>query len=257
MKVLPWTVFSVLAASLAAALWAPRVAPRPAVPLLREDEDLAVACLVWGEETPELTEVPDERVDAWVELLARLLSSYGSADFDAFLALRGGAARVEGDPTRPTAELRDLALSIGAREEDVGGTWLTALRAFWGAYYREGPPVARWVPEATRLLRGDPEAGDGERSAAFDDLRRALGPAPLTHHLVLPPREEDVRESVRRSRPWFDLVLGFETPQLTEGRLLVRFVQCADEPDRWLLQRAASFLEHGSHSPATSRQLIL
>lgn len=231
----------------------------PQIPILDEDEDLAVACLVWGELMPGFEELSDQQLDVCIRVITRVLSSYGRADFDAFLALR--AADLEAaqlSQTSKTESFRDLARQLGVEEEVIPHTWLGALRSFWKAYYAE-PPVARWIPEVTRVHHGASSTAElAGWEESFEDLRALLSGSVLEHHLVVPHRASlDALIATETSAQWFDLVLGYETRQLESGRLLARFVRIGDETNEWFLHRAVTALETRTPHSSYHRQLIL
>ena len=239
------------------------------LPLPLVDRDLAVGCLAVGQVAPPLDEWSDEELDRIVAIVARLQRSYSQADFEAFLALRsGGLAQAHRVDEHRVAEMRALALRLGAADE-VPDDWIGALRSFWEAYY-EWPPVARWLPEMTRCLlreRNLDHESLVEWNTSFVNLRDELSFCEsgkqlteglyVDHKLTLSHPRSPAALVLQQARlRWFDLVLGFETPEGAEGRLLVRFVldPIADE---WFLQRAASALWNEPPLPPDVRQLIL
>ncbi len=232
-------------------------------PVERQDEDLAVSCLVWGQVTPQLNAVSSSDLDGYVGVIARLLSSYGKADFDAFLSLRApDIVHAEHRQASKLDELNGFANQLGGQADPAPETWLEALRRFWFAYYEE-PPVQRWIPENTVLMRGEPLATHAGWKDSFERLRATLAGSLIDHNLVIPaPRSQHpdfIGQERVRAVPieWFDLVLGFETPQLDRGRLLVQFVQRQDQPGEWFLHRAVTALKTRSSQSSLHRQLIL
>jgi len=221
-------------------------------PTVRAEDDLAISCLVWGEVSPPLAELPEERLDEVVGVLSHLLAAYGHADFDAFLALREPdlehGKRVQADHVH---ELHTLARQLGVTSSDLPATWLATLRVFWETYYEE-PPVRRWIPDET-VLHLSSSASEPMRERSFEALRSTLEGARIDHRLVVPVDLHTAEGSL----PSLDLVLGFETGQGGRGRLLAQFVARRGAGRGWSLVRAVTAMEARSPHDSPVRQLIL
>lgn len=226
-------------------------------PLPRELRDLGVACVALGEVRPPVSELSDADLTAITEILARLASAYGNADFDSFLALRAGdlesAARWR---SRDLESLRTIAQNLAIPAEKLQGDWIGVLASFWSAYY-DYPPIARFIPEQTRIELHD--HGLGGRSleswkGSFVALRDRVPGAWIQHALTIPHRR-DIHRVARDSGPlrWVDLELGFETQEGYGARLVARFVWDGAVRE-WFLHDAASVYATGDRS---QRHLIL
>ncbi|NOT31017.1 MAG: hypothetical protein HOP15_11265 [Planctomycetes bacterium] len=252
---------AVTLAGLAALAWTWRAEPAGAAfvprPLARELRDLAVDCLAVGTVQPALSALSEAEFAAIVEILGRLISAYGSCDYESFLALRAGdlesaSERRAGDLERLREFGRELALS----PEQMRGDWVATLGAFWSVYY-ERPAVARFLPEHT-LVELHAE-GLGARSLeswrqSFVALRDRLPGSWIQHDLCLPHRRS-IEQVARDCGPlrWLDLELHFETFAGLGARLLARFVWDGVLRE-WFLQDAASVYATGDRS---QRHLIL
>lgn len=212
----------------------------------QEAVDLAVACIGAGEMRPAIAELTDRELDSMVTILARLISAYGSGDFDSFLALRSSDLEFAGRAQRGhLEELRSVCVELGLDPERLPGDWIGLLRSYWAAYYAEAP-VARFLPEASVLELH--EEGLGERTtsawdAEFDAACAELPGFRLQHRLVVPHRRsiEDVAADPG-ILCWFDLRLGFEAHDGGTGRLIARFVWDGALQE-WFLHRATTVLD--------------
>ena len=221
-------------------------------PTVRADDDLSVSCLVWGEVTPPLTELPEDRLDEVVSVLSHLFASYGRADFDAFLALREpDLERAKRTQAEHVHELHTLARQLGVAVSDLPSTWLETLRVFWETYYEE-PPVRRWIPDET-VLHLSSSTSDSMRERSFAALRSTLEGTRIDHRLVVPAEHHTGADSL----PSIDLVLGFENSQGGRGRLLAQFVALRGAGRGWSLVRAITAMEERSPHDSAVRQLIL
>lgn len=215
-------------------------------PLGREVVDLAVACIGAGEVRPPVAELSDAELDGIAEIVARLISAYGHADFDSFLALRArDSAFAAGAQRERVEDLRSFCLELGLAPSELPGDWAGLLRAYWSAYYVE-PPVARFLPELSVIdLHRE---GLGARSIAswdrdFEALHGARAGFRLDHRLAIPHRRSIERVAADSGGlPWLDLQLGFETSDGSRGWLIARFVWDGALQE-WFLHRATTILD--------------
>ncbi len=228
--------------------------PRPPA---RELRDLAVDCLAAGSVRPAVSELGEGEFEAIVEILARMIGAYGRADFDSFLALHAGdlesAAERRADDV---PALREFGRELSIPEAELRGDWIATLGVFWRAYYAR-PPVARFLPELTRIeLHAE---GVGTRRLAswqrsFEALRDRDPGSWIQHELSVPHRRA-LEQVMRAAGPlrWLDLELAFETQAGLGARLVVRFVWDGVTRE-WFLHEAASVHVGADRS---ERQLIL
>ncbi len=229
----------------------------PPAPVPREYPDRAVDCLVWGEVDPPLSALAEPELDSIVAILARMLHAYEKADFGSFLALRrDDLEHARGCRASGVEELRRLSLELGVPAQAVPEDWIGALEVFWKAYY-ERPPVARFVPESTRLQlhRGVRVEDLGDWQEAFDQASAALAGPRIEHRLVIPHRSGLAALAAGPAGlTWMDLELGFESCDGVPGHLLVRFVQ---DGGAWFLQRAFTVYAESATFESPRCQLIL
>jgi len=253
-----WLALLVLAGLGSSALLLPSIRPgRSLRPTPLSYRDLGVSCLALGSVSPPVEELSDEQFESLTTLLARLMHAYEAADFDSFLALRAGDVGFAGELRAHDIDvLRGFCRQLSVPEEKLGGGWLEVLESFWRAYYAR-PPVARFLPEGTRIelhtegLRGG-STQDWELS--FEALRDRV-PGPLIQHELVIPHRRSVERIASDVGPfvWLDLELAFETQAAAIARLVARFVWDGIAGE-WFLQRAATVYTRGDRS---DRHLIL
>ncbi len=257
----PWLALTCVLAALVSAflLRAPdrpsiRSDPAKLVPVAYES--YAVACLVQGDVSPPVDELDTQHFDSIVAMLALVLHTYEQADFGSFLKWHGRdldfAARTR---NADVERIREYVLELNGRVE-VPQDWVGALAVYWAAYY-EAPPVARFVPETTRIrLTRDTFVAESWNQS-FDTFRIENSGNHIAHHLVIPHRRapEDATNEANELM-WMDLAIDFETQHGLAARLIARFVW--DPLDgEWFLQRAATADLSASGGVPERRHLIL
>jgi len=233
-----------------------RPVPRPQ-PLNRELRDLGTACLALGEVQPPLAEISDADLEAMVEILGRLIAAYQYGDFDSFLALRAGDLEYSNQARAGELdELRGFCRELGVRDESLRGDWVDVLGRYWTAYYAR-PPVARFLPETTRVelhLEGLRGADLSSWESGFEALTPPHAKGVIRFDLsVVHRRAIEVVAADSGPLVWLDLALDFETPACGRSHLFVRFVRDAVAAV-WFLHRAASAWMTGANP---DRQLVL
>jgi hypothetical protein len=234
----------------------PSIRSDPAKSTPVEYESYAIACLVQGDIVPPVDELDTPELDSIVAVLALVLHTYENADFGSFLKwherdLDFAAVARDADIERIREYARELNAPVEAPND-----WVGALAVYWSAYYHE-PPVARFLPETTRirLARAPFVAESWNRS--FDTFRAENSGNHIAHHLVIPHRRPPEDATNRANElMWMDLAIDFETPHGLSARLIARFVwDPLDE--EWFLQRAATADLSASGSVPERRHLIL
>jgi hypothetical protein len=228
-----------------------------AAPLARELRDLAVDCLASGTVRPGLAELADDKLDALIEIVGRLIAAYAHADFDSFCSLRAGdLAAASRRRAADVAELRTIGEELGISPAEMPDDWTAALDVFWRAYYAV-PTVARFLPEGTRVewnVEGLGPRALEEWEQSFDVLRDRLPGTRIQHELAIPHRRT-LEQVARDAGPlsWLDLELAFETTEGRSARVVARFVWDGALRE-WFLQKAASIYPKDDRS---QRRLIL